>query len=124
MNISNIIGVEGERLTKEWYLENGYTFVVANFRYFREGVRGQNGEIDLIFMKQNRVYLIEVKSRKAGGLGSPLDTVNKKKMMYLYKTYQYFLSKYPQFSSCFVQFDAAVVVAGVVAVIPNAYSFD
>ena len=124
MIISNIIGAEGEMLAKKWYQENGYTFVVSNFRYFRAGVRGQNGEIDLIFIKQNRVYLIEVKSRKAGGLGNPLDSVNKKKMTYLYKTYQYFLSKYPQFSQCFVQFDATVVVAGKVTVIPNAYSFD
>ncbi|MBC7472222.1 MAG: YraN family protein [candidate division SR1 bacterium] len=123
MNISNIIGKEGEGLVKQWYLINGYKFVVANFQYFRSGIRGQNGEIDLIFIKQNKVYLIEVKSRKSQGLGSPLDTINKSKMVFLYKTYQHFLFKYPQYQKLFVQFDAAVVIDGKISILPNAYHY-
>lgn len=123
MKISNIIGKEGEDLAKQWYLANGYVFVVANFKYFRSGVRGQNGEIDLIFTKRNRVYLIEVKARKLQGLGSPIDTINKGKMIFIYKTYQYFLLKYPQFQKMFVQFDAATVIDGKVTILPNAYHY-
>jgi Holliday junction resolvase-like predicted endonuclease len=123
MNISNEIGKEGEVLVSQWYQANGYTFVVANFKYFRSGVRGQNGEIDLVFTKRDRVYLVEVKSRKSKGLGSPIDSINKAKMMFIYKTYQYFLLKYPQFQNRFVQFDAAIVVDGNVTVLPNAYHY-
>jgi putative endonuclease len=123
MNISNIIGKEGEELVRQWYLAEGYTFVVSNFKYFRSGVRGQNGEIDLIFTKQNKVFLVEVKSRKSHGLGSPMDSITKSKMAFLYKTYQYFLTKYPQFQKLFVQFDAAIVIDGKVTVLPNAYHY-
>jgi Holliday junction resolvase-like predicted endonuclease len=122
MNKSNDIGKAGEELVKNWYIENGFTFVVSNFQYFRSGVRGQNGEIDLVFLKDKKLHLVEVKSRFGTGLGHPLDQITPKKLAFLQKTYLHFLTKYPQFRECFVQFDAAVVQSGKVEILPNAYS--
>jgi Holliday junction resolvase-like predicted endonuclease len=125
MNLSNKIGKDGENLAKLWYLGQDYQLVAENFQYFRSGVRGQNGEIDLIFAKGNRLYLVEVKSRGAGvGFGHPLDQITRPKLVFLYKTYQAFLSKYPQFRQFFVQFDAAVVIDGQIKIYPNCVSFD
>jgi Holliday junction resolvase-like predicted endonuclease len=123
MNTSNIIGREGEEQAKQWYLEKGYKLVVANFQYFRSGVRGQNGEIDLIFEKDKKLYLVEVKARRGEGLGHPLDQITPAKLQFLYKTYHYFLSKYPQYRQYFVQFDAVVVIDGMVEVLPNCAQF-
>lgn len=124
MSGSYQVGKNGEDLALEYYLEKGYTLIIKNFQYYREGLRGRLGEIDLIFEKNKKLYLVEVKTRTDSSFGTPQEQVTKAKLTYLYKTWQYFLLKNPKFQNYFCQFDLVSILNNQLEVIQNSYNFD
>jgi len=77
------LGNLGEKIAKEYYLKNSFSFVSQNYK------SGRN-EIDLIFKKDRELIFVEVKTRietKESSLENPLtqnQTRNIKKAMIAY----------------------------------------
>jgi putative endonuclease len=118
------VGKQGENLALEYYLANGFELVVQNFQFYRQGTQGRLGEIDLIMQKDKKLYLIEVKTRSSSEYGYPIEQINRSKLKYLYKTYQYFLLKHRQYRTYFCQFDVVSILDNQITVFSNAYSFE
>lgn len=118
------LGKVGENKVLEYYTTNNYNLVAKNFQYYRQGTQGRLGEIDLIFEKNKRLYLVEVKSRNTNTYGNPSSQITKTKLKCLYKTFCYFLSKYPNFREYPCRFDIASVLKNKISIVENAYNFD
>jgi Holliday junction resolvase-like predicted endonuclease len=119
------LGRAGEEIIAQLYIQEGYELIARNFNFYSTS---KIGEIDLIFFKNDKLYLVEVKTRskteEAQKYGSSASQIMQKKMRALYKSYQAFVKKYRQYSNCNAQFDLACIYDGNVKVIPNAYRFD
>ena len=124
MSNNYILGKTGEDTVLEYYLNNGFSFVVKNFQFYKEGVQGRLGELDLIMEKQGKLYVIEVKTRSDEMYGKPIEQITRAKLKYIYKTFQYFLIKNRQYAHHFCQFDVASITGSKLEIIPNAYSFE
>lgn len=118
------LGQQGEQIVLEHYLNLGYELVTKNFQYYKQGTQGRQGEIDLIMKRENKLYLIEVKTRSNGRYGTTIGQISVTKLKTLYKTFLKFLQVNPQFRSYYCQMDAAEVFQNQVKVWPNCYSFD
>ncbi|NJL96700.1 YraN family protein [Candidatus Gracilibacteria bacterium] len=118
-----ILGNKGESLTKDHYIKNGYKLVSSNFDYYKKKGKGRQGEIDLIFTKNNILVIVEVKSRNNLKFGHALEQIDHRKLNYIQKSYSYFLLKNPKYSKHFARFDAATLQNGELQIIKNAYSF-
>lgn len=71
-NTKAIIGFEGEDIASCWLRENGYLLRERNWR------KGSY-EIDIIAERCGVVHIIEVRSRRAGGMITPEQTITPKK---------------------------------------------
>jgi putative endonuclease len=119
-----VLGNQGEKLALENYLDKGYKLITQNFQYYKDGVQGRLGELDLIMEKDKKIYVIEVKTRSDDQYGKPIEQITRAKLNYIYKTFQYFLLKNRQYQSYFCQFDVACITGNKIEIIPNAYSFE
>lgn len=117
-------GQEGEELALNKYLEDGYVLVDRNFQYYSNGIKGRLGEIDLVVKKDNLLVFVEVKARSDSRYGHPVEQVSRKKLMSLYRAWQYYLLKNPVYRSMQMRFDVVSILAGEVTIYKNAYSFD
>ena len=115
------LGQFGEKLVLEKYLEDGYELVKQNFNYYEYE---KLGEIDIILVKENRLYLVEVKTRTSEAFGEILSQITRKKLRCVYKSYLGFIKKNTKFQNYFVQFDVATVLGEVINIYPNAVSFE
>ena len=119
------LGRAGEESIAQYYLQNGYELITRNFNFYSTN---KIGEIDLIFKKDQKLYLVEVKTRtkaeEAQKYGSSASQIMQKKMRAFYKSYQAFIKKYKQYSKFNAQFDLACIYDGNIKIIPNAYGFD
>ena len=115
------LGQYGEDLALQKYLDAGYELVAQNFNYY---IHEKVGEIDLIMIKDNRLYLVEVKTRSNNSYGQVLEQITRKKLQCIYKSYLGFLKKFPGLNEYFVQFDVSTVIDGKVTIYPNAASFE
>lgn len=66
------VGKEGERLAREFLEKTGYEIVETNYRYGK-------GEIDIIVQKEKMLIFVEVKTKKFGDFGDPINWVNRRK---------------------------------------------
>lgn len=66
------IGQKGEEIAKKYLLHLGYEFLIANYRF-------QHLEIDLIFMENDTLVVVEVKTRNTTALGEPYEAVTFRK---------------------------------------------
>jgi|688.fasta_scaffold28129_5 putative endonuclease len=120
-------GRKGEELALKHYQDRGYSLVKQNFEYRLDNSRGRLGEIDLIFQKDGKLFLVEVKNRLSNKFGSPQEQITKQKLRFLYRAWQFFLSKFENqsYRNYLSQFDIAVVYnSEKVEIIENAYQFD
>lgn len=127
LNSNFEIGRKGEELALKYYQGQGYILIKQNFEYRLDNSRGRFGEIDLIFQKDGKLYLVEVKNRFSNKFGDPREQITKQKLKYLYKAWQFFLSKIENrvYKNYLSQFDIAVVYSSEkVEIIENAYQFD
>ena len=115
------IGKLGEELVTKMYVNNGYELIAQNFNYY---MCEKVGEIDIILVKENRLYLVEVKTRTSEVFGNILSQITKKKLSCVYKSYLGFIKKNIKFQNYFVQFDVATVLGDEVNIYPNAVSFE
>lgn len=75
-NTSKKIGDGGEKMAKNYLINQGYEILHTNWRY-------KKYEIDLISKINNTIAFIEVKTRKNNIFGEPEIFVNKHKQKYL-----------------------------------------
>ncbi len=66
------LGKEGEKIARDFLVKNGYHIVETNYRFGR-------GEIDIIARKKETLIFIEVKTKKFGDFGDPINWINRKK---------------------------------------------
>jgi putative endonuclease len=70
------LGQEGENIARDFLEKKGYYIVETNYRFGR-------GEIDIIARKNETLIFIEVKTKKYGDFGDPLEWINRKKQKQL-----------------------------------------
>ncbi len=66
-------GQKGEDMACEYLIKNGYSIVERNVHF------SKFCEIDIIAKYKSKYVFVEVKTRKSGGFGSPLEAVTKNK---------------------------------------------
>ncbi len=90
------IGRYGEAVAKYYFKNKGYTFLSANFQI-------SEGEIDLIFKKDNEIVAIEVKASVIPGNNvfsyeySPIQKINRLKLHKIKITLCHFIKKHHQY---------------------------
>lgn len=72
----NDLGNLGEALATEYLIEKGYTILEKNWRYLK-------AEIDIIALKNNTLYIVEVKTRTTRFFGNPEEFITKSKIKLL-----------------------------------------
>ena len=92
----NLIGSIGEEMAVKYLSDKGYTILERNWRH-------RNWEVDVIAVKQNKLHIIEVKTRRTATFGYPEDDVSKKKIKYLMGAAEEYLLLNPQWK--LLQFD-------------------
>jgi putative endonuclease len=100
------LGQQGERLVEREYLKDGYRLLERN-NIFPKGK--QIGELDLVFLKDNEIVFVEVKSRSNQRFGTPFEAVDLNKQRKLVKTAKLYL----QLHSKYQDFDYRIDVAAV-----------
>lgn len=66
------IGKQGEQIAANYIEQKGYQIVERNYRFGR-------GEIDIIAEQENMLIFIEVKTKKFGDFGDPIQWINRRK---------------------------------------------
>ena len=100
------LGNLGEKLAKKHLLNKDFKFIQQNFH-------SKFGEIDLIFLDNEILVFVEVKTRVGNKYGPPEDAITPSKIRHLVKAVAYFQLKNPNLpESCridivAVQFDEA-----------------
>lgn len=67
------IGVLGERIARDWLRAQGAKILYRNFK------APGGGEVDIVAREGRQLLFTEVKTRRAGGPGRPLDAVDRDK---------------------------------------------
>ena len=67
------IGVLGEKIARAWLTASGAKVIYRNFRAPR------GGEVDIVARQGKLLLFTEVKTRRSGGIGRPLDAVDREK---------------------------------------------
>ena len=70
------LGQFGEKLAQNYYQKLGYQLIAKN-------IWTPGGEIDLLFTKDQKIFIVEVKTRKFEQYGWPEETVNLEKIKHL-----------------------------------------
>ncbi len=86
----------GEHLAIKWLMENGFEIIEKNWRY-------KYFEIDIIAVKHHKLRIIEVKTRTAGSIGLPEDSVSRKKFKSLQRAADEYLQLHPEYR--WIQYD-------------------
>lgn len=84
------LGKEGEKLAREWLINNGFSVL---YRNWRDG----HVEIDIIAIKNGIPHFIEVKLRSTIHFGFPEESVTRKKMKNLLQAVDTFMFRHPDF---------------------------
>lgn len=96
------IGAWGEKLAKDYYEKSGYELICRNWA--RRG-----GEIDLVFLKDNEIIFVEVKTRTTNIYGWAEDAVTVAKKQKISKLIDQYLMLNQEYYSYFPRFDILVV---------------
>ena len=80
------LGNQGEKLATLHLEKNGYQILETNFRAGR-------GEIDIIAQKDDTLVFIEVKTKKYGDFGDPINWVTRSKQRQIGRIAQAYLIK-------------------------------
>lgn len=84
------LGKLGEDLAKQYLLDQGYSFITANFH-------SKAGEIDLVFQDTDTLVFVEVKTRHTVEYGPPEEAVTPWKLKAIIRTGEYFKTLHPEF---------------------------
>ena len=96
--------------------EQGYQIIEYNFRC-------RLGEIDIVARDGAYLVFVEVKYRRNGGSGNPLEAVNGKKQKIISRTASYYCLThgYGEMTPC--RFDVVAVLGERIQLIQNAYEY-
>ena len=97
----NDIGKEGEEWAVTWLVNNGYEILQRNWRH-------SYYEIDIVAIKNDKLHIIEVKTRKGTYLGYPEENVKKKKFRDLQRATDEFLFQNPGHQ--WLQYDILAII--------------
>lgn len=100
------LGATGEKLVEEKYLSEGYRLLERNY-IFPHGK--QMGEIDLIFIKNQELVFVEVKTRSNDRFGGAFEAVDQSKQQKLVRTAKLYLQLHPKFENNNYRIDVAAV---------------
>lgn len=78
MAYHNELGKIGEQLAVDYLSRNGFVILERNFVY-------DKAEIDIIAQKDEKIIIVEVKTRNSAYFGDPQDFVSKSKVKLLVK---------------------------------------
>lgn len=67
------VGLLGEKIARAWLTANGAKVIYQNFK------APHGGEVDIVARQGKLLLFTEVKTRRSGGIGRPLDAVTKDK---------------------------------------------
>ena len=84
MSQQSELGKIGEELATKFLKEKGYDIHVRNWRF-------KKGELDIVAEKNNRMIIVEVKTRKSNFLAEPRQTISMKKQKMLIATADIYL---------------------------------
>ena len=70
------LGSAGEELAARWLTDHGFRVVARNLRTIY-------GELDVVAEKNGHVHVVEVKTRRGVGYGSPLEAIDRRKQEHL-----------------------------------------
>lgn len=90
------IGFDSESAVLDYLEQNGYRLLVRNFEIHNVG------ELDLVMVKGDDVYVIEVKSRLVTNVnkwGDPEFAINSNKLRKMKNTVKYLVAKYDLYDS-------------------------
>lgn len=101
MTDSKKIGLDGEELAANYLEKKGYSILFRNWSFLHK-------EIDIIAEFNNELIIIEVKTRTAGYLISPLEAVNLRKQRFIIQAANLFIQKHNV--NLEVRFDIVTVI--------------
>lgn len=93
-------GKYGESLAAEFLLDKGYLILHTNWRF-------KNWELDIIASKNNRLHIVEVKTRRSTVFGHPEENIDNKKMQYLINAAEEYMYQNPIWKQ--LQFDVVAI---------------
>ncbi len=84
----NELGKEGERRAADYLRAHGYRVLDTNWR-----AQHSHHELDIVVMGDNRVVVVEVKTRSTHAHGEPLDAVDRQKVQALTEAAQSYVTE-------------------------------
>ena len=102
----NDLGQKGEQLVAQKYAQQGFKLLEKNYIFPRGK---QMGELDLIFIKQQEIVFVEVKTRASNKFGTAFDAVDFYKQRKLIKTAKLYLQLHPKYQGFNYRIDVAAV---------------
>lgn len=111
--MSNLLGVKGEILAKEYLIKNHYKILKCNYIC-------EIGEVDIIAKQKNVIVFVEVKSRTNTKFGYPRESVTAHKQKKIKDVASLYLIKNNlQNANC--RFDVIDILNGEITHITNAF---
>lgn len=98
------LGLLGERIAARWLVAKGWQLRTTRFR---SGHR----DIDLVAERNGVVAFVEVKARRSGQFGDPIEAVNWRKQRELRRSAQVWIDRFGQFGVSY-RFDVIGVLIG------------
>ena len=93
-------GKKGERIAASYLIENGYQIQEKNWRH-------HHLEVDIIASKNERLHIIEVKTRNSLRYGLPEESITKSKMKFLKNAAEAYQYQHKQW--LYLQFDVIAI---------------
>ena len=105
---NDLKGKFGEKLAKKFLCQKGYTFLEQNWR----SGKNRRLEIDLIFTDEKILVFVEVRARSSKSLVSGYDSINRKKLSVLRRSFNAYLressNEFPNYRFDIVEIDLPV----------------
>ena len=97
----NELGKIGEQMAAEYLVTKGYIIRDVNWRCNRL-------EIDIVAEKNNRIIIVEVKTRSTDKVADPIEAITRDKIMYLVRAARAYIRAYRLPHE--IQFDVITIV--------------
>ena len=78
------LGILGEQMAQKYLLKNGYKIRTVNYRFVKY-------EVDIIAEKEERIVVVEVKTRQTAEIGEPWMAVTRKKQRQIIATADHYM---------------------------------
>lgn len=108
------LGTTYEQHAKHYLEAHGYEILQMNYRC-------NQGEIDVIGMQGEYLCFIEVKYRRNGRLGNPLEAVTPAKQRKILQVARYYLYTHPERNGGKYRFDVIGIMPPEICLIQNAF---